>query len=192
MKLSEKIQKILDSSITSYRISKITGVTVSSIGAMRRGERKVENMQLGIAEKLGQFYDEEMADMSMETIQIILSEAFKKIGVKPFIDVIDMGDGQDAVVVEIDLLGDDDPARFAVYVDEVETKNDVLQNLVEAMKDFDTYEDGESYPEEAGYYPDVFNDQNSNKQPVTAEYMPISKESSDYLCELANKLNRVD
>lgn len=66
MKLSEKIQKLLDSSITSYRISKITGVTVSSIGAMRRGERKVENMQLGIAEKLGQFYDEEMTDMSME------------------------------------------------------------------------------------------------------------------------------
>ena len=86
MKLSEKIQKILDSSITSYRVSKITGVTVSSIGAMRRGERKVENLQLGVAEKLGKFYDEEMTDMTVETIQINLSEAFKKIAVKPYID----------------------------------------------------------------------------------------------------------
>lgn len=191
MKLSEKIQEILDSSITSYRISKMSGVTESSIGAMRRGERKVENMQLGIAEKLGQFYDEEMADMSMETIQIILSEAFKKIGVKPFIDTDDIGDGQDVVIVEIDLLGDDEPVRFSIYVDKIKNKDDVLQSLAEAMKDIDIY-DGESYPGEAGYYPGVFSDQANSKQPVTAEYMPISKESSDYLCELANKLNRVD
>lgn len=187
MKLSEKIQKILDSSITSYRVSKITGVTVSSIGAMRRGERKVENMQLGVAEKLGQFYDEEMADMSMETIQIILSEAFKKIGVKAFIDTDDMGDGQDVVVVEIELLGDDDPIRFSIYVDKVKNKDDVLQSLAEAMKDIDIY-DGESYPEEASYYPGVFSDQANSKQPVTAEYMPISKESSDYLAGLGKKI----
>ncbi|CAJ1188680.1 hypothetical protein FD33_GL000002 [Companilactobacillus paralimentarius DSM 13238 = JCM 10415] len=176
MKLSEKIQKILDSSITSYRISKITGVTVSSIGAMRRGERKVENMQLGIAEKLGQFYDEEMADMSMETIQIILSEAFKKIGVKPFIDTDD-----ENVIIEFDLLGDDDPVRFAVYTSEITTKDDVLQNLGQALRDFDTQE-------EDGYYPSLYSDQATNPEPVTAEYMPISKESSDYLAGLGKKI----
>ncbi|MCM6843532.1 hypothetical protein NE293_02405 [Latilactobacillus curvatus] len=176
MKLSEKIQKILDSSITSYRISKITGVTVSSIGAMRRGERKVENMQLGIAEKLGQFYDEEMADMSVETIQIILSEAFKKIGVKPFIDT---DDGN--VIIEFALLGDDDPVRFAVYTSEITTKDDVLQNLGQALRDFGTQE-------EDGYYPSLYSDQTTNHEPVTAEYMPISKKSSDYLAELGKKI----
>lgn len=175
MKLSEKIQEILDSSITSYRVSKITGVTVSSIGAMRRGERKVENMQLGIAEKLGQFYDEEMADMSMETIQIILSEAFKKIGVKPFIDTDDKN-----IIIEFDLLGDDDPVRFAVYTSEITTKDDVLQNLGQALRDFDTQEDG--------YYPSLYSDQATNPEPVTAEYMPISKESSDYLAGLGKKI----
>lgn len=176
MKLSEKIQEILDSSITSYRVSKITGVTVSSIGAMRRGERKVENMQLGIAEKLGQFYDEEMADMSMETIQIILSEAFKKIGVKPFIDTDDKN-----IIIEFDLLGDDDPVRFAVYTSEITTKDDVLQNLGQALRDFDTQE-------EDGYYPSLYSDQAINPEPVTAEYMPISKESSDYLAGLGKKI----
>lgn len=176
MKLSEKIQKILDSSITSYRVSKITGVTVSSIGAMRRGERKVENMQLGIAEKLGQFYDEEMADMSMETIQIILNEAFKKIGVKPFIDTND-----ENIIIEFDLLDDDDPVRFAVYTDEITTKDDVLQTLGQALRDFDTQE-------EDGYYPSIYSDQATNPEPVTAEYMPISKESSGYLAGLGKKI----
>lgn len=176
MKLSEKIQKILDSSITSYRVSKITGVTVSSIGAMRRGERKVENLQLGIAEKLGQFYDEEMAEMSIETIQIILSEAFKKIGVKPFIDTDD-----ENVIIEFDLLGDDDPVRFAVYTSEITSKDDVLQNLGQALRDFDTQE-------EDGYYPSLYSDQATNPEPVTAEYMPISKESSDYLAGLGKKI----
>lgn len=176
MKLSEKIQKILDSSITSYRVSKITGVTVSSIGAMRRGERKVKNLQLGIAEKLGQFYDEEMAEMSIETIQIILSEAFKKIGVKPFIDTDD-----ENVIIEFDLLGDDDPVRFAVYTSEITSKDDVLQNLGQALRDFDTQE-------EDGYYPSLYSDQATNPEPVTAEYMPISKESSDYLAGLGKKI----
>lgn len=177
MKLSEKIQKILDSSITSYRISKITGVTVSSLGAMRRGERKIENMQLGVAEKLGQFYDEEMTDMSTESIQIILSETFKEIGVKPFIDTDD-----ENVIIEFDSLGDDDSVRFAVYTDEITTKVDVLQNLGQAMRDFDHFEDGE------GYYPDIYSDQSTDKQSVTAEYMPISKESSDYLAGLGKKI----
>lgn len=43
MKLSEKVQALLDSDITAYRISKTTGVAVSAIGATRRGEREVEN-----------------------------------------------------------------------------------------------------------------------------------------------------
>lgn len=176
MKLSEKIQKILDSSITSYRVSKITGVTVSSIGAMRRGERKVENMQLGIAEKLGQFYDEEMADMSVETIQIILNEAFKKIGVKPFIDTND-----ENIIIEFDLLDDDDPVRFAVYTSGITTKDDVLQNLGQALRDFDTQE-------EDGCYPSIYSDQATNHEPVTAEHMPISKASSDYLAGLGKKI----
>ena len=176
MKLNEKIQEILDSSITSYRISKMSGVTESSIGAMRRGERKVENMQLGIAEKLGQFYDEEMADMSMETIQIILSEAFKEIGVKPFIDTDD-----EKIIIEFDLPGNDDPVRFAVYTSEITTKDDVLQNLGQALRDFDTQE-------EDGYYPSLYSDQATNPESVTAEYMPISKESSDYLAGLGKKI----
>jgi len=57
MKLIDKVKKLLDSDITSYRISKETGVSVASIGATRRGERKIDNMQLKTAEKLGELWD---------------------------------------------------------------------------------------------------------------------------------------
>lgn len=185
MKLSEKIQDILDSSITSYRIGKMAGVSDTSIGGMRRGERKVENMQLGIAEKLGAFYDKQMEDMSTEAIQIVLGTAFKKIGIKPFIDTTEMGDDeQDDVIIEIDVLDDDDPIRFVIYTNEIVSKEDVLENLSQAMRDFDNYEDGE------GYYPDIYSDNSNNRQSVTAEYMAISKESSDYLSKLADKLDQ--
>ena len=66
MKLSEKVQALLDSDITAYKISKATGVAVSAIGATRRGEREVENMQLKTAEKLGEFWDDEYGNQLNE------------------------------------------------------------------------------------------------------------------------------
>mgnify|MGYP003362477614 CR=1 FL=1 len=57
MKLIEKVQKLMDSNITSYRISKETGVSASAIGATRRGTRRVGNLRLETAEKLGEFWD---------------------------------------------------------------------------------------------------------------------------------------
>lgn len=66
MKLSEKVQALLDSDITAYRICKATGIAVSAIGATRRGEREVENMQLKTAEKLGDFWDNEYGNKPRE------------------------------------------------------------------------------------------------------------------------------
>lgn len=77
MKLSDKIQKILDSDISAYSIGKITGVGNSSILEMRKGNRKVENMRLGIAEKLGDFYDKEIAEETAKMNK--LNETIKEI-----------------------------------------------------------------------------------------------------------------
>lgn len=51
MKYIEKIQKLMDSNITSYKIAKNIGVPVQTIDRYRNGSL-VENMKLGIAEKL--------------------------------------------------------------------------------------------------------------------------------------------
>lgn len=176
MKLSEKIQEILDSSITSYRISKMSGVTESSIGAMRRGDRKISNMQLGVAEKLGDFYDKEIATMTKEGIEILLSSTFKKINIEPFIDTDD-----NAVIAEVELSGDDDPVRFVVYQSKGLTETEVIQDLGQAMRGFD-------HEEEGRYYPGMYSDQANDKQNITAEYMGISKESADYLTGLGKKI----
>ena len=79
------------------------------------------------------------------------------------------------------MLDDDDPVRFAVYTSGITTKDDVLQNLGQALRDFDTQE-------EDGYYPSLYSDQATNHEPVTAEHMPISKASSDYLAGLGKKI----
>lgn len=183
MKLSEKVQALLDSDITAYRISKATGVAVSAIGATQRGERKVENMQLKTAEKLGEFWDNELANMTPEAIAFIVKEALTKIDIDYLLVTIeDMGDGLESIVAEFNLKGDDDSVRFAVYpyADEDVTRKSILQGLAYAMNDYDHEENGE-------YFPSYKND-GSEHDLVEPEYMGISQESANYLSSLSDKI----
>ena len=56
--LIEKIQKLVDSEITSYQIGKATGLSVTVVQEFKKGNRKVENMTLKTAEKLLKYIDE--------------------------------------------------------------------------------------------------------------------------------------
>lgn len=58
MKLSEKIEYILDSDITGYKIKKISGVNEGTISRLRNKESKIGNLTLINAEKLEKVYDE--------------------------------------------------------------------------------------------------------------------------------------
>lgn len=57
MKLREKIQSLLDSDATSYAIAKETRISNSTIVELRHGKRKLSNLSLKIAERLGEYYD---------------------------------------------------------------------------------------------------------------------------------------
>lgn len=50
--LVNEVQKVLDINVTSYRISKITGITEHVVSKYRKGTYKIENMALETAEKL--------------------------------------------------------------------------------------------------------------------------------------------
>ena len=50
--LVNKIQEILDINVTSYRISKITGITEHVLSKYQKGVYSVKNMSLETADKL--------------------------------------------------------------------------------------------------------------------------------------------
>lgn len=57
MKLSKKIEKLISSEFTAYRIGKETGVAAVLIQRLKNKERKIENLSLSTAEKLEVFYE---------------------------------------------------------------------------------------------------------------------------------------
>ena len=50
--LVSKVQEVLDINVTSYRISKITGITEHVVSKYRKGTYNIENMSLETADKL--------------------------------------------------------------------------------------------------------------------------------------------
>ena len=50
--LVNEVQKVLDINVTSYRISKITGITELVLSKYRKGTYNVKNMSLETADKL--------------------------------------------------------------------------------------------------------------------------------------------
>ena len=64
MKLRDKIQALLDSDATSYAIAKATGISNSTIVELRHGKRKLSNITLKVAERLGAYYDNHSEDRS--------------------------------------------------------------------------------------------------------------------------------
>ena len=50
--LVNEVEKILDINVTSYRISKITGITELVLSKYRKGTYNIKNMTLDTADKL--------------------------------------------------------------------------------------------------------------------------------------------
>lgn len=186
------MKKLLDTylesiGLTRYKVSRATKISPTTLqrssdkDAFTINPRILWGISLMIDKTPGKILDEiikmeEENGMTTDEIQLFLSKIFKELGVNPYIYT-----SEDTVIAEIDLLGDDDPVRFAVYYDENITRCDILQNLGQAMRDFDMQE-GDNY------YPTLYSDQASDKQLVTVEYMAISKESSDYLADIGKKI----
>lgn len=180
MTLTEKVNALLASDISAYRIGKDTGVTTSAISETRKGNRKVDNLQLSVAEKLGAYWDKELSEMSSEAIAFVLRDIFKEFGVGALVTIEDMGDGAEAIVAEIDLPSGD-TVRFAVNkANDPITKYDVLTALSYAMDDYDHEEDGVLFPSQPV--------EGADRPLVDAEFMSVSKEDADYLSDLSSKI----
>ena len=50
--LANEVQEVLDINVTSYRISKITGITELVLSKYRKGTYNIKNMTLDTADKL--------------------------------------------------------------------------------------------------------------------------------------------
>ena len=133
MKLSEKIQRLLESNQTSYSINKYTGVPTGNIDLLRKGERKIKNLHLDVAEKLGKYYDNN----------------FKFLGEKDM-TIKFIKDNPEEYTLEVDndkygkLLFDEDQNAWVLFPDDIydgvtyfhsldETKESIEDDLISAQ-----------------------------------------------------------
>lgn len=60
MTLTEKVTALIEDAkkYTAYRISKETGVNQSTITGLRTGKKKINNITLETAEKLGKYWED--------------------------------------------------------------------------------------------------------------------------------------
>ena len=133
MKLSEKIQRLLESNQTSYSINKYTNVPTGNIDLLRKGERKIKNLHLGVAERLGEYYDNN----------------FKFLGEKDM-KIKFIKDNPEEYTLEVDndkygkLLFDEDQNAWVLFPDDIydgvtyfrsldETKESIEDDLISAQ-----------------------------------------------------------
>ena len=72
-KIIKEIEELLNSEISSYKISKDSGVAYSLISDYRNGKRKLENMTLQVAKKLIR-YSEELKMRNYDKMMIVVNE----------------------------------------------------------------------------------------------------------------------
>ncbi len=66
MKLSEKIQAVINSKSSAYKIEQLTGVSSSIIIRLRNHTRSIDKLSLSTAEKLESYYDYRLAHLLKE------------------------------------------------------------------------------------------------------------------------------
>ena len=59
---TNKIKQLFESEITNYQISKATGIATQSLDNYRLYDSKIENMRLGTAYKLCEYWDKTQKD----------------------------------------------------------------------------------------------------------------------------------
>lgn len=133
----------------------------------------------------GRVYDEliemEMKnDMTTDEVKLLLTGVLNASNADALVTVDDMGDDQQTVVAEIELLSGED-IRFAVNKgSEPITKFDVLTDLSYVMDDYDHEDDGEFFPSQP--------DEGVDRPLVDWEFVGVSREDSAYLSDLSNKI----
>lgn len=190
------MKKLLDTylesqGLTRYKISRATKIAATTL--QRSSTREADDINprvlFAVAEVLrttpGKVLDDliemEMKnDMTTSEIKLLLIQTLSQADATALVTVEDMGDGDEAVVVEIDLPSGD-TVRFAVnnVADDQVISDDVLRDLSYAMSSFDHEEDGEFYPDR----------QDEEARPlIDVEWMGLSDSDAKYLSEIGDSL----
>ncbi|XHH97507.1 hypothetical protein ACEPPO_00950 (plasmid) [Limosilactobacillus fermentum] len=190
------MKKLLDTYLASHEITrnKISRATkIATTTLQRSSTREADDINprvlFAVAEVLrttpGKVLDdlielEMQNDMTTSEIKLLLIQTLSQADVTALITVEDMGDGDEAVVVEIDLPSGD-TVRFAVNntADDQVISDDVMRDLSYAMSSFDHEEDGEFYPDR----------QDEEARPlIDVEWMGLSDSDAKYLYEIGDSL----
>ncbi|MGD7020649.1 helix-turn-helix domain-containing protein [Levilactobacillus sp. LN180102] len=190
------MKKLLDTylasqGITRNKISRATKIATTTL--QRSSTREADDINprvlFAIAEVLhttpGKVLDDlikmEMKnDMTTSEIKLLLIQTLSQAGATALITVEDMGDGDEAVVAELDLPSGD-TVRFAVnnVANDKVICDDVLRDLSYAMSSFYHEEDGEFYPDR----------QDEEARPlINVEWMGLSDSDAHYLSEIGDSL----
>lgn len=124
MQLTDKVQGLIDSDISAYRINQITHVPQSTVTDLRNSKRTVDSMSLENAEKLGKYYDAAMMDIAVNGDNNEYLANFKPALNSLFQDLIDS---------QMDLANSDEavPDDRAMAEVLVELFNDTMQDNIE-------------------------------------------------------------
>ncbi|CAA66754.1 hypothetical protein phig1ep11 [Lactobacillus phage phig1e] len=192
------MEKLLDAYLSSLRlnrrqVSEQTGLNYTTLqrasdkDALMISPRILWGIAMMVDKTPGQVLDElielEMKDsMTVEEIMLLMKDTFTRLGTNPLISSADMGDGDEAVEVELDLPSGE-TIRFDIYnySKEAASRFNVLRGLAAVMQDYDHKEDD-------GYYPTQTEFSAINVPLVSAEYMAVCKEDAEFLANLGAKL----
>ena len=121
---TEKIQSLLDSGITGYKISKETGIQETQIGKYRRNELKFENMTIATATKFMKYIRRE----DMKKFEIV----------KNTIEVKKGTEYRQGITQNVELNRDQYPEILESFSTLEEAKT-ALKNYTSEVEDYSTY-----------------------------------------------------
>lgn len=80
MELSEKVQQVLDSNISGYQLSKLTGIDKARISRLRSGDALVSKLTLSSAEKLASVLNNvDELPPNLEVVRQVIELEFKEV-----------------------------------------------------------------------------------------------------------------
>lgn len=135
-KMREKIEKLLDSNLSSNYISSMTGVSQSVISRIRSGERQLGNLSLESAEKLYTYQKglEKMKEIKSKIVEVENPNniADYELIKRYYVDIISFGDTYDVEYADISEVEHDNGNMYFIVelntVREVKFENAIIDN----------------------------------------------------------------
>src|SRR5690625_6074 len=131
--IKENIEKLLNSELTNYRISKLTGIDQATLSRFKNGKTKIGDMKLDNALKLNNLWEE----YKMEIVNTEFIEGFEKDmdnvvsdGVYKYVlSEVTLGDGSIKYEVDLEVDGDADVFEEKFFDTEEEAREYIRSEM---------------------------------------------------------------